>query len=243
MIGLGGAGFGVFGCLAAAAVALMVETPPPVVVPYDPATGLALPNATVETVSLAERPAIIEAQIYRYILDREVYNQLDNDLRLRWLMGTGSTVNANLTHINRTHPRYGQRDYNGFNFGAGVDWALTGKTSLSTSISHTLDAYAASNSNYSGTDKISVSAGWQISPKVGLRLKNDWAQRSYLGSPSTTASSNRQDITRDTTLSVNWQAHEQLALSASLQQSSRGVNQANLDYDSTMLFFTAQLTY
>ncbi|CAM8664054.1 EpsL, exopolysaccharide biosynthesis operon protein EpsL [Comamonadaceae bacterium] len=171
------------------------------------------------------------------------YTQLDNDLRLRWLMGTGSTVNANLTHINRTHPRYGQRDYNGFNFGAGVDWALTGKTSLSTSISHTLDAYATSNSNYSGTDKISVSAGWQISPKVGLRLKNDWAQRSYLGSPSTTASSNRQDITRDTTLSVNWQAHEQLALSASLQQSSRGVNQANLDYDSTMLFFTAQLTY
>ena len=171
------------------------------------------------------------------------YTQLDNDLRLRWLMGTGSTVNANLTHINRTHPRYGQRDYNGFNFGAGVDWALTGKTSLSTSISHTLDAYAASNSNYSGTDKISVSAGWQISPKVGLRLKNDWAQRSYLGSPSTAASSNRQDITRDTNLSVNWQAHEQLALSAALQQSSRGVNQANLDYDSTMLFFTAQLTY
>ena len=171
------------------------------------------------------------------------YTQLDNDLRLRWLMGTGSTVNANLTHINRTHPRYGQRDYNGFNFGAGVDWALTGKTSLSTSISHTLDAYATNNSNYSSTDKISVSAGWQISPKVGLRLKNDWAQRSYLGSPSSTASSNRQDITRDTTLSVNWQAHEQLALSASLQQSSRGVNQANLDYDSTMLFFTAQLTY
>ncbi|SIS90673.1 type IV secretion system protein VirB8 [Phaeovulum vinaykumarii] len=83
LIGLGGAGFGVFGCLAAAAIALMVETPPPVVVPYDPATGLALPNATVETVRLSERPAIIEAQIYRYVLDREVYNQLDNDLRVR----------------------------------------------------------------------------------------------------------------------------------------------------------------
>ena len=83
MIGLGGAGFGVLGCLAAAAVALMFETPLPVVVPYDPETGLALPNATVEKVSLAERPAIIEAQIYRYILDREAYNQLDNDLRVR----------------------------------------------------------------------------------------------------------------------------------------------------------------
>ena len=56
-------------------------------------------------------------------------------------------------------------------------------------------------------------------------------------------SSNRQDITRDTSLSVNWQAHDQLALSASLQTASRGVNQAGLDYDSTMLFITAQLTY
>ncbi len=90
MIGLGGAGFGVLGCLAAAAVALMVETPPPVVVPYDPETGLALPNATVETVSLAERPAIIVAQIYRYIVERETYNQLDNDLRVPKTSGGGT---------------------------------------------------------------------------------------------------------------------------------------------------------
>ncbi|WP_035367175.1 virB8 family protein [Pseudodonghicola xiamenensis] len=90
MIGISGAGFGVFGCLTAAAVALMVETPPPVVVPYDPATGMALPNATVETVSLAERPAVIEAQIYRYIIDRETYNQLDNDLRVRRVLAQSS---------------------------------------------------------------------------------------------------------------------------------------------------------
>jgi type IV secretion system protein VirB8 len=114
MIGLGGAGFGVFGCLAAAAVALMVETPPPVVVPYDPATGLALPNATVETVSLAERPAIIEAQIYRYILDREAYNQLDNDLRVRRVLAqsTGAaeaSMRAMWTSGQESYPptRYG----------------------------------------------------------------------------------------------------------------------------------------
>jgi len=90
MIGLGGAGFGAVGCLAAAAVALMVEAPPPVVVPYDPATGMALPNARVETASLAERPAVIEAQIYRYIYERETYNQLDNDLRVRRVLAQSS---------------------------------------------------------------------------------------------------------------------------------------------------------
>lgn len=90
LIGIGGAGFGVLGCLAAAAVALMIETPPPVVVPYDPETGLALPNARVEAVSLAERPAVIEAQIYRYILERETYNQLENDLRVRRVLAQSS---------------------------------------------------------------------------------------------------------------------------------------------------------
>ncbi|TAF72799.1 MAG: putative exosortase B-associated extracellular polysaccharide biosynthesis transporter EpsL [Curvibacter sp.] len=171
------------------------------------------------------------------------YTQIDNELRLRWDLGGGTAANANLTHINRTHPLYGQRDYSGFNSGAGFDWALSGKTSISLAYSHLLEAYAATNSNYSITDRISIGPVWQLSPKVGLRLKHEWAQRGYLGSPTTGLSSNRQDITRDTTLSVNWQAHEKLALTASLQTASRGVNQAGLDYDSTMLFVTAQLTY
>ena len=114
MIGLGGAGFGAVGCLAAAAVALMVEAPPPVVVPYDPATGMALPNARVETVSLAERPAVIEAQIYRYIYERETYNQLDNDLRVRRVLAQSSgaaetSMRAIWTSGQETYPptRYG----------------------------------------------------------------------------------------------------------------------------------------
>lgn len=114
IIGLAGAGFGVLGCLSAAAVALMVETPAPVVVPYDPQTGLALPNATVQTVTLAERPAVIEAQIYRYILDRETYNQLDNDLRVRRVLsqsasGAEASMRATWTSGQEAYPptRYG----------------------------------------------------------------------------------------------------------------------------------------
>ncbi len=176
-------------------------------------------------------------------LQDDQYTQIDNDLRLRWDWGGGTAANANLTHINRTHPLYGQRDYSGFNSGVGLDWTLTGKTSLNLAYSHVLEPYAANNSNYSSTDRISVGPAWQISPKVGVRLKHDWAQRSYLGSPTNTASSNRQDITRDTTLSVTWQADDKLTLSTTLQKASRGVNQAKLDYDSTMLFVNAQLTY
>jgi type IV secretion system protein VirB8 len=121
VIGISGAGFGVFGCLTAAAVALMVETPPPVVVPYDPATGMALPNATVETVSLAERPAVIEAQIYRYILDRETYNQLDNDLRVRRVLAQSSgSAEANM----RAMWTSGQDSYPPTRYGAAAEMAV-----------------------------------------------------------------------------------------------------------------------
>ncbi len=82
-VGLTGAAFGVIGCLSAAAVAVLDVDPAPVVVPYDPETGMALPNASVGAVRLTENQAIIEAEVFRYVTDRETYNQLDNDLRVR----------------------------------------------------------------------------------------------------------------------------------------------------------------
>ena len=82
-LGLLGLIFGVLGCLSAAAVAILDVDPPPVVVPYDPETGFALPEASVGATTVTENRAIIEAEVFRYVTDREVYNQLDNDLRIR----------------------------------------------------------------------------------------------------------------------------------------------------------------
>ncbi len=75
--------FGVLGCLSAAAVAILDVDPPPVVVPYDPETGFALPEASVGATTVTSNQAIIEAEVFRYVTDREVYNQLDNDVRVR----------------------------------------------------------------------------------------------------------------------------------------------------------------
>jgi type IV secretion system protein VirB8 len=85
-LGLIGLGFGILGCLSAAAVAILDVDPPPVVVPYDPATGFALPEASVGATTVTENRAIIEAEVFRYVTDREVYNQLDNDLRIRGVL-------------------------------------------------------------------------------------------------------------------------------------------------------------
>ncbi|HQU67317.1 MAG TPA: type IV secretion system protein [Albidovulum sp.] len=75
--------FGMLGCLAAAVVAILDTDPPPVVVPYDPATGFALPEASVGATTVTENQAIVEAEVFRYVTARETYDQLDNDLRIR----------------------------------------------------------------------------------------------------------------------------------------------------------------
>lgn len=171
------------------------------------------------------------------------FKQIDHDLRLRWSVGGGNFAEVYGTYIHRLHPNYGQRDYDGLNAGANLNWSITGKSSLFVDVSHTLDAYATANTNYSQTNRIGVGPAWQFSPKASARLRHDWAERSYLGAPLGATNSGRSDITRDTTLAVDWAPHQKIALSAGLQSASRSSNQPGLDYESTILFFTAQLKY
>ena len=47
---------------------------------------MALPNAQVQTQRITENQAIIESVAFRYVTDRETYNQLDNDVRVRSIL-------------------------------------------------------------------------------------------------------------------------------------------------------------
>ncbi|SFQ68543.1 type IV secretion system protein VirB8 [Roseivivax halotolerans] len=103
-----GLGFGVLGCLGAATVAILDVDPPPVVVPYDPNTGMALPNAAVEAVRVTENQAVIEAEVFRYVTQRETYNQLDNDVRVRRIlaMSDGAAEESVRSLWNSANPNY-----------------------------------------------------------------------------------------------------------------------------------------
>lgn len=111
------AGLVAMGSLVAAAIVVLSYTPPPpVLIPYNPETGIAMPNATVRSISLAEREAVIEAAVYRYVIDRESYNQIDNDLRIRRALSQSSgraraSLSAAWDSGNTSYPpaRYGDR--------------------------------------------------------------------------------------------------------------------------------------
>jgi hypothetical protein len=81
---------------------------------------------------------------------------------------------------------------------------------------------------------------------VYVGLKYDVARIDYLGAPTPVPTALRQDMTHDTSLSVNWQPYQSLTVSASLKKSQRDANVTNLpdqNYDSHMATLAALVTF
>jgi hypothetical protein len=173
----------------------------------------------------------------------ESFHQFDHDLRLRWVFSGSSTLDANLTHLSRSYSTYAQRDFSGVTGGMGINWAFTGKTMFSATYAHELGAYTTSYSNYTATDRVTLGANWQMSPKAGLRLSHTWSGADYRGDPGLGLALARRDTTRDTALSVTWQPTQQITLDAGLQYLARGSNLANLDYAARLATLSAQFAY
>ena len=112
-IAAGSAAFGVLGCVLAAVMALTIDKPPPVLIPFDPSTGTALPMANVGTISIREQDAVMQSMVYAYVRDRETYTQLDNDLRIEGVFArSDGQAKASLQSLwNPTNPEYPNKVY------------------------------------------------------------------------------------------------------------------------------------
>lgn len=105
--------FGGFGCIMAAIVAASHETPAPVLVPFDPSTGMALPMVNLEAISVQQRDAVVQSLVYSYVRDRETFNQLDNDVRVRSVLerSSGAALESMRSLWSSENPDYPERKY------------------------------------------------------------------------------------------------------------------------------------
>lgn len=171
------------------------------------------------------------------------FTQIDHEFRLRWAVDGITTAGLHATAINRTHPNYSQRDYNGIAAGANIKINLSGKTSLAVDWSRELSAYQDGMTNYAQTDRLVVGPVWQLGAKTIMRLRHEIALRDYLGSPTPLLVSTRSDTTRDTTLSLDWQPYTYFTLSFALQDARRTSTLSGLDYQSTQTTVSARFAY
>lgn len=199
-------------------------------------------GSTIAVVGKLANGSYIDRIVPNTDLYDDSYKQLDTRLQLHWVFSGTTTLDGSLSSINRSHPTYAQRDYNGLNIDAALNWALSGKTRIKAQFTRGLEAYARTDSNYMQIDRLQVGTVWVIGPKTQLTFNQIWTHFDFLGSPGA-ITSQRHDLFNDSILSIGWDPMPHLRLNAGLQTSSRASTQATLNFDSTMVNLAAQYSY
>ncbi len=171
------------------------------------------------------------------------FRQMDSELKLHWVLSGKSVADLYTSQISRTHPNYALRDYSGRNAGMSVNWSFSGKSGLTAGWARELASYQTNYSNYSQTDRITLSPVWQLSPKTSLRARYEVAQIDYLGSPLGQLFTQRSDTTTEAGITFGWQPYHYLNINTSLESATRKSTLAGLDYESKMATVSAQFSY
>lgn len=176
------------------------------------------------------------------LLDNE-FRQLNHQLRVSWAFTGKSTASFSLSHLDRSHSNFSQRDFRGWVGAAGFNWSLSEKASLAVGFAREQAAYQTSNTNFSQTERLSFAPLWKLSEKTTLKFRHGISRVGFGGSPAGVASSGRADTTNDTSMSVQWQATRQAIFSASLQRIRRSSNQAQFEFNSKQAHLGAQFSF
>lgn len=171
------------------------------------------------------------------------FQQTDSEIKLHWVISGKSTTDLYANQIARTHPHYPQRDYGGRSAGINFNWSISGNSALAASWSREFSSYQTNYASYTQTDRASVAQIWQLGPKTLVRARYEVAQIDFLGSPFGPTATPRSDTTSAASLTFDWQAHQYITISTSLENASRKSGLAGLDYESKMATVSAQFSY
>ena len=171
------------------------------------------------------------------------FRQADNDILLTWAISRDSSADFRLGQRSRSYPTYGQRDFSGATGAATLNWGLSAKSALVAGWSRELNTFETTDFNFTQTDRFSVGPVWQIGAKTTLRMQMAYATRDFRGTPAGAVSLVRRDITRDASLSLDWQPVSYLSFNAALQNARRSSSLAGFDYNSNSINLNAQFIY
>jgi hypothetical protein len=172
------------------------------------------------------------------------FKQVENDFRMHWMISEGSSADANLTSIRRSHTSDITSDFNGWNSGASLNWALSGKTNLAMSYGRSLGSIAVGASIYpTQSEQWSIGPVWQMTSKTRLSLRQGLNVVDYLGSSTSPLGAQRRDTSHDTSVTLNWMPSPAWTLTAMLQAVSRSSNADYQDYQASLASVSIVYSY
>lgn len=171
------------------------------------------------------------------------YQLTEHQVGRYWHLTGKTTANIRASLLSMVHPKDPKRDFSGLKANAQIDWKVTGKSAISLNWNRELSTYQTFNTNYTQTDSFSIGPTWWINPKTILRIQHERNLIRFLGSPSSDTSNSRQDVTKNTTLAIDWHPTDYLTLNASIQQATRASNVVDYDFLSNIVNLSARMSY
>lgn len=171
------------------------------------------------------------------------FSQTDNELQATWAISRDTTADFRAGYRNRTYPNYPQRNFGGVIGGATLNWSYSPKAGLVAGWTRDISSFETTDFNFSQTDRFSIGPVWQVGPKAVVRVQLAHGVREFGGTPFGLVTQQRRDVTRDASVSVDWQPTTYLSFSASLQNAKRSSSLAGFDFSSNMVNLSAQFTY
>lgn len=171
------------------------------------------------------------------------FKDREHEFRLDWAPTGKTTVRARLSHLDREYDGVSARNFSGVIGQADVNWAVTGKTSVSGGVARELGSYQTNTSSYYQGYRFFIAPLWKATEKIAVRLRYDHGVRDYRGSLQPSAGSDRRDTTRLALLALEWQAARALKLVATVQRDKRSSNTPGFDYVSNSVGALAQLSF
>jgi exopolysaccharide biosynthesis operon protein EpsL len=161
------------------------------------------------------------------------YDVSELSLNVRWRPTGQMGVNLDLAQRAQTYTRTPVRNYSEPVAAMGIDWALTGKTSLTARWSTDVSSFQSNNASYSRSYRTDLALNHRVAARTTVLVSVGQTDRRYKQPLPGQVADPLQDQTRDVGVTARWSVTPKVQLDTSLRRTSRRANQAGLAFDST----------
>ena len=142
------------------------------------------------------------------------------------------------THKNANGRNFSYRDYDGLVGNANFIWTPTAKLQLAFLASTDIGSFQTNDANYFRSNMLSFNPQYAFTEKLLLRGALNISERLLEG-----AQSNRADIIKAASISIDWTPRRYVDIGANLQKSSRSSNVSGFDFTDLSSGLTANIHF
>jgi exopolysaccharide biosynthesis operon protein EpsL len=170
------------------------------------------------------------------------FDQSETEANVFWRLTGKSTIEGKMAYVKREHDNFESRDYSGMTGRFLYRWEITGKTSLSASLSRNIYSYQEEENSYYIAETFSIGPVWKYSPKTTFRARYDYSERDYRGA-IVSVPELREDKLQMFLVAADWKAARNIIVTGALQRDKRSSNIEDFDYNATSASINAQFLF